>query len=761
MQFKTLTVHREGPIENLTVEFGGVNLIVGDNEEGKTTLTDILVRRLLGDAGKRSRGSQQLLRAGRFKSDKAESFECSGKDFDERTKEFVRLLVVREGENRLTGRDEQGLDDAAFWNTDVKDMIYGRDGIYSKLSADFKKTLGVSTAASWMNLFLERLDSAKQELDVQLQNVAKLKTNRETVARYAGQLETLRSRLGILEQSRNRSEDAVKLRTARRYFALKDELREAAAKLDALKQTDWDTLGSQWSGTIQRLKQLEFQINEGKLKYEYGEERILQFEKELDRIEAGIGDTERELEFLRTSRNDLRTRSASRTRLAPWLALTVVCLALIAFGILGLLKLVFASHPLSLWASLAMLVPGGLGFLAGFAGLIAGIAKSPTVSQASVRGAKGIRDIDSLESELAGLDEDLADYKNELAEALAAHDSLRAELKSLGEESARLLERDADFARKYHSYENVIRNKANRDSEQAAFATLEKNYADAAEEAFRAFGTDSDSRIHEETARLERKLKDSGETAADFDEEEYQSLRKQSQDLQDGIARLREENKGLKGVVETSVASTLSAIPKTHENVLRFYPAVERLGLMGDIFNIDGLRSELEKLAGTVKRDAEASGAIADAFDRANSRVEELLEAVLDKPAFRHALVRLTAGNYSGVRYEISDKKIDLMLVRRDGTEFHLKDLSTGARNQFSLAARFALAAEEFDGGDTVMILDDAFLTFDHSRRVSSVEFLKELADKGWQIVYSSVNDTIMEKIFDKVFGKNYRKIVL
>lgn len=778
MRFKKLTVHSEGPVSGLTVDFGGVNLIVGDNEEGKTTLTDILVRKLLEDTagdGKRgrgiARGAKQLLRAGRFEPDKPEEFVCEGENFDERRREFLRLLIVREGDNRVTGRGDENPDDAAFWNSDVKDMIYGKDGIFAKLSTDFKKTLGVSTSASWMNQFLDRIESARSVVENQTQNVERIKTGREQTARFGAQIGEIGARLETLEQSRSQNEEAVKLRAAKRYFETKDLRRSVLEELEPLRRTDWKTAAREWSDVRQKLQQTERDIDKGKDRLEAVETRLAEIGRE--RVKAA-GTAERKrtaVDALAEDRREIGVRAESKTGLAMWVLIALVGALAAAAGVLGLVKLL----PFPLWVCLVLVVPGGLGFLAGFVGLVLRIAASPTFDDEAVkqmrkyqRAAGSVETVRALETNIALLEKDLVDLES-LIDELASEEEeltggaakLRETLRSLSAEQSELARLDAEFCRKYADYDNAVKKQAQLEEKENALTSAENALRSSGDEVRRLFGDIGDTRLSEEISRLEKKLAGTEDADSEFDEEEFRTLRGQSNELENTIKRITGESKELRGRVEVEIGNAMKNLASANELAKKFYPEIERLGLMDDVFNIYGLRAELDRLAVQVGKDAEASAAVADAFDRASSRIEELLDATLGKDLFRHALLRLTAGNYNGVEYRIDEQKVDISLTRADGTSYRLRDLSTGARNQFALAMRFALAAEEFDPEDGILILDDAFLTFDEKRRKSSVEFLKELAGKGWQIVYSTVNDGAMESVFDEVFGKGLNKIAL
>lgn len=92
--------------------------------------------------------------------------------------------------------------------------------------------------------------------------------------------------------------------------------------------------------------------------------------------------------------------------------------------------------------------------------------------------------------------------------------------------------------------------------------------------------------------------------------------------------------------------------------------------------------------------------------------------------------------------------------------EFPLRDLSTGAREQIQLALRLGIASHVSGGEQLFIILDDAFQHSDWNRREFLVQESVELARQGWQFIYLTMDDHIrdlFQKIAKPILKKKYK----
>lgn len=106
-------------------------------------------------------------------------------------------------------------------------------------------------------------------------------------------------------------------------------------------------------------------------------------------------------------------------------------------------------------------------------------------------------------------------------------------------------------------------------------------------------------------------------------------------------------------------------------------------------------------------------------------------------------LARLTAGRYRSV---VLDGDGRLAVERKDGSRFGSEALSRGARDQLALAVRLALVRRLL-GEPGFLVLDDAFLSSDETRREALATAIGELAQEGWQILYFTFDPLLRDRL--------------
>lgn len=110
-------------------------------------------------------------------------------------------------------------------------------------------------------------------------------------------------------------------------------------------------------------------------------------------------------------------------------------------------------------------------------------------------------------------------------------------------------------------------------------------------------------------------------------------------------------------------------------------------------------------------------------------------------------------------RYKSIDLEGEKLIVSDSSNNFYLSDLSTGAMEQILLALRIGLSTKILKQDSLFLILDDAFQYSDWERRAWLMDKVVELAKKGWQIIYFTMDDHI-KQLFNtegKVFGNKYK----
>jgi len=156
-------------------------------------------------------------------------------------------------------------------------------------------------------------------------------------------------------------------------------------------------------------------------------------------------------------------------------------------------------------------------------------------------------------------------------------------------------------------------------------------------------------------------------------------------------------------------------------------------------------RDRLVASIGAIDRDAAAARLCLTALDDLAQDIDRpLREALGPGPGGAGAyLAHLTSGRYRSV---VLDGDGRLAVERKDGSRFGSEALSRGARDQLSLAVRLALVRRLL-GEPGFLVLDDAFMSSDATRREALANALAELAREGWQILYFTFDPLLRDRL--------------
>jgi hypothetical protein len=123
---------------------------------------------------------------------------------------------------------------------------------------------------------------------------------------------------------------------------------------------------------------------------------------------------------------------------------------------------------------------------------------------------------------------------------------------------------------------------------------------------------------------------------------------------------------------------------------------------------------------------------------------DEHIQNSINSPNFSDLLFKIT-GKYKNLTID-DDGKI---LISSDTAEYKLQDLSTGTKEQVLFALRVTLAEKILDD-KAFFILDDAFQHSDYDRRPKLIDQVFSLADRGWQIIYLTMDKHIRDVFINK-----------
>lgn len=160
----------------------------------------------------------------------------------------------------------------------------------------------------------------------------------------------------------------------------------------------------------------------------------------------------------------------------------------------------------------------------------------------------------------------------------------------------------------------------------------------------------------------------------------------------------------------------------------------------------DGLKrilSVLDEFIAGVDNNVKAARTAIGILDTLSKEDETKLTDILSK-RFNASKIfsEITGGRYNKIIYNPERK--DYLIIQNDGQEKDLRQLSKGTFDQLYLSIRVALA-EAMTEGPRFMVMDDPFLTSDRERLITQFDVLTKLIERGWQVIYFTVKDEIVE----------------
>lgn len=81
----------------------------------------------------------------------------------------------------------------------------------------------------------------------------------------------------------------------------------------------------------------------------------------------------------------------------------------------------------------------------------------------------------------------------------------------------------------------------------------------------------------------------------------------------------------------------------------------------------------------------------------------------------------------------------------QNGRTLDASQLSGGAYDQLYLSIRLAIGENLLKGGQGFFIMDDPFIKADRERLRRQIDILKRICAAGWQIIYFTAKDEVVE----------------
>ena len=299
---KSVKIKSAGPLKDTVIKFKEANLIVGNNEEGKTTLMDILIQNTLRDP-KNKKSAVKAIWNKRFDFNDCE-VESEGK----MEEEAASLLIIREGETSWRGKENKALDSSEYWNKDIKGLLYGKDDVYLKIDENINAVLGVSRENSWFRQFSSNIGNFKNELEQDEQELRSLIETKEKLGKSKIELGDLEKTLKAMDQAREQQERMRVQQAIENYFAILGKNRENEMLLERLLKKNHEKLIADFQKNESRERNLDKAVYQSKTEKENAEKSLTAHKMKAEQFKRDLAEQEKKRLTLENEKKELENK---------------------------------------------------------------------------------------------------------------------------------------------------------------------------------------------------------------------------------------------------------------------------------------------------------------------------------------------------------------------------------------------------------------------------------------------------------------------
>ena len=794
-----INIKNIGPINNREFILKKNNLIVGNNESGKTSITDALEKHLLRD---RKKSDINLLsRLSGFNENRFGGnwdFEIIGDCcLDQMNSEtnfanIVNLLVVREAGNRLTDRDNKDATFSDFWKNSVRTLLGGMDKSGDRIEK-LKKYL-VTSSGPWK--IIETLEQYQDRLIEEKHRLANSDLSNEEIENNENLLKEKKERLETLskiEKANEYSEAEQKfiklIKLTERVKELRNHLAENdIEQLEAIRD-DWKERNKKKSelekSCAEREKALIDEKNEiqKKISNKESERKVLQDsekrqEKRKNELFMRNIQTENDLENERSAtENKLKSLNNEIEKLKSKYIFSKLSFIPVILFLIGGFSFFFVKNNHYILPGAVMIILFSLGWF------IKDFFKFSNNKKEKLRQLEIFNEnIETLENNLKRIEDKLKMSKSTVNENIS---NVEREIKELQDKIATINE---DVEKKHDEleeinlrYDSEMQNFQKQISEnQAKLDNYFLNFGDQAKLGGKIFEYHSKEQdLEEESSELEelsselKNIFDIDEILIPRIEHKLEMMRKnidkshfdqeynpeERERLINEINELKEEKYDRSNEISGVRSEIIGRLTKDFSNISSpvkwgdkffnryFLPLIIDLKVT-NVYELDRAIKRTGEAIKTVKRYKNYAERMQEKIREIENDQVILASNIIQSQSFKEKIK-----NISG--YEVGDiiqknDRFEISFHKGDNT-YYIENLSTGALNQFYFSLRVALA-QRILTRPGIFILDDAFIHFDREKRKRSFELLKTLTDKGWQFVYTGVSDGELPRLYKEVF---------
>lgn len=795
-----INIKSMGPISNREFILKQNNLIVGNNESGKTSIVDALEKHLLRE---RKKSDINLLsRLSGFNENRFGGnweFEIIGDccldqmHSDTNFANIVNLLVVREAGNKLTDRDNKDVTFSDFWKNSVRTLLGGIDKSTDRIEK-LKKYL-VTSSGPWK--IIETLEQYQNRLVEEKRRLANSDLSNEEIENSENQLKEKKERLEILSKIEKANEYAETEQKFSKLIKLTESIKELRNYIAENDIEQLEAIRDDWKERNKKKSDYEKQRAE--------HEKALIDEK--NEIQKNISNRESERKILQDSakrlsdkRNELHNRSIrlenemenEQTKTEEKLkSLNIEKEKLTAkynfskMSVIPIILFFIGVFSFTLVKSNQHILPGSIMLILFSIGW--GIKdfinfnhrkndKMRKIDKIKENIEKLKDDLDRIEDKLEmseqTVNENISTAEREIKELQDKIDGINREIDKKREE---LEEINVRYSTEMQNFLDLI------SENQAKLDNYFLNFGDQAKLGGKIFEYHSKEQdLEEENAELEElsaELKD----IFDIDEilisriEHKLAMMKKNIDksyidmeynpdererLISEINKLKEEKYDRSNEISGVRSEIVGRLTKDFSNISSpvkwgdkffnryFLPLIVDLKVT-NVYELDRAIKRTEDAIQTVKRYKKYAEKMSERIREIENNQIMLASSIIQSPNFKEKIRSISGYDVGDIiqnndRFEIT--------FHKDENTYYIENLSTGALNQFYFSLRVALA-QRILTRPGIFILDDAFIHFDREKRKRSFELLKSLTDKGWQFVYTGVADGELPHLYKEVFN--------
>lgn len=797
-----IIIKNVGPIKEKEVFLQKNNLIVGNNESGKTTITDLLEKHLL--KGRKKSDLNLLSRLSGFNEERfggAWNFEIIGESGIEWAKEdtnfanLINLLVVREGSNRLTDRDNKDVTFSDFWKTSIRTLLGGFD----KTGDKFEKLKKYLTTSSGPWKIIDTLENYKDRLIEEKRRMAISDISNEEIEDNEKKLKEKTERLETLSKIEKANEyyeaeqkfiELIKLSEAvketKRYLADNDVTQLEAAREDwkecNKKKSDYEKERSEhekeWIDEKNEiLKKISNKESERKILTEREKKleerknelhnRSIRLENEMENEQAKMDEKIKNL-IAEKDKLDKKYDLSGMFLLPVILFLSGIC----SFALTHLIPhIIFISFFIMMF---------GLSWIIRDIIVFNGRKKEKTRRLEKIEEGIGKykdeleRIEDKLDLSEQTINETIANTERELKEIKLEIANINIELSIFQKEELEKI--NEKYTIEMREIEETIQ------ENQYKLDNYLKLYGDQAKLGGKIFEYHSKEEDLEEDsaelqeltdelkdifdmeeiliARVENKLEvmkkniDKSYIDMDYTPEEREQLIQEINELKEKKYDRSSEISGIRSEIVGRLSkdfSNISSPVKWGDKFFNryFLPLVVNLKVT-NVYELDRAIKRTTDAIEQIKKYKSYSEKMLEKIREIENNQVMLAGNIINSRSFNQKIHSITGYEIGKITQNEDRFRI---AFQKGETTYFIEDLSTGALNQFYFVLRVALA-ERVLPQPALFILDDAFIHFDQEKRRKSFELLKKLTEDGWQFIYTGVADGNLPHLYKEVFGE-------